>query len=114
MTGFRVFLVVLLVLMAGYTIVVVANHGMGLFPIFFGDIAALTWPGQFNADFLCFLLLSGLWLAWRNEFSPAGIALGAIGVVGGAPLLFTYLLIVSFTADGDIRVIMLGRSRASG
>lgn len=37
-----------------------ASHAWNLFPVFFGDIAAMTWAGQFNADFTGFLLLSGL------------------------------------------------------
>jgi len=72
MVAFRILLVVLFAGVCGYTVVVVSDHGLGLFPVFFGDIAKLGWPGQFNLDFLGFLVLSGFWLAWRHHFSPGG------------------------------------------
>ena len=50
------------VALSGYTAVVVAHHGLDLFSVFFGDIAKLMWPGQFNLDFTCLLLLSALWV----------------------------------------------------
>jgi hypothetical protein len=112
MTAFRTLLVTLTVALAAYTAVVVINHGMGLIPIFFGDIAAMTWPGQFNADFFCFLTLGGLWIAWRHNFSPLGTVLGALVYLGGAPLVMTYLLIQSFRTNGDVRALLLGPQRA--
>ena len=112
MTGFRVLLVIILLTVVAYTAVVVANHGLGLLPIFFGDIVRMGWPGQFNLDFLGFLTLSGFWLAWRHHFSPAGLALGVLGFFGGVPVLTAYLLIASYQANGDVKALLLGRSRA--
>lgn len=113
MTGFRILLLVMLLGVVGYTVVVVANHGLGLLPVFFGDMVAMGWPGQFNLDFFGFLILSGLWLAWRHHFSPAGLALGVLGIFGGIPLLATYLLIASFQVDGDVKALLLGPARAA-
>jgi len=31
----------------------------------------MQWPGQFNLDFMCMLLLAGLWVSWRHRFSVA-------------------------------------------
>jgi 4-hydroxybenzoate polyprenyltransferase len=84
-----------------------------LFAIFFGDIARMEWPGQFNLDFLGFLILSGAWTAWRHHFSPAGLVLGLIAFVGGMGFLTIYLLIESARAKGDIRVLLLGARRAA-
>lgn len=112
MTLFRIFLAAAIVIVLGYTAVTVANHGLNLFPIFFGDIAEMGWPGQFNLDFYCFLLLSGLWTAWRNHFSKGGITLGIAMTLLGFPLLATYLLILSNKTNGDIKVILLGEVRA--
>lgn len=114
MQAFRIFLGVYLIGLAAYTGVVIANHGWGLVPIFFGDIAAMAWPGQFNADFMGFLLLSGLWLAWRHNFSPLGLTLFPCGLFGGMMFLAPYLLAVSFQARGDMHEILLGRTRARG
>ncbi len=112
MVAFRGLLVVIFSTIVVYTIVVVADHGLGLLPIFFGDIAEMEWPGQFNLDFFGFLLLSGFWLAWRNHFSPLGLALGVLGVFGGAPVLTAYLFVTSLQAEGDVRILLLGPERA--
>jgi hypothetical protein len=69
MTAFRVYLAIIILYLGAYTMIVGLNHGWNLLPIFFSDIAAMTWPGQFNSDFMTFLLLSGLWPAWRHQFS---------------------------------------------
>jgi hypothetical protein len=113
MTAFRLLLAALWVGLVGYTAVVVANHGLGLLPVFFGDIAKMGWPGQFNLDFMCMLALSALWVAWRHRFSGGGVALGVVAFFGGAGFLLPYLLITSLQADGDIRVLLLGAQRAA-
>ena len=68
-----------------------ANHGMGLLDVFFGDIAAMGWPGQFNLDFMGMLTLSAPWVAWRHRFSSAGLALGVLALFGGGLFLTTSL-----------------------
>jgi len=111
MTAFRVLLASMLMIVLAYTGVVIATHGLGLLPVFFSDIQAMNWPGQFNLDFSCLLVLSGLWLAWRHRFSPAGIALGGLATIGGTPVLAGYLLIASVQAKGDARALLLGMGR---
>jgi hypothetical protein len=112
MTAFRVLLTIFILAIIGYTGNVIFNHGWGLLPIFFGNMAAMTWPGQFNLDFTCFLTLSGLWLAWRHHFSPAGLVLGVLGFFGGIMLLAPYLLFASYKANGNMKVLLLGKVRA--
>jgi hypothetical protein len=111
MIAFRTFLLCVWLLIAGYTAIVAANHGLNLLPVFFGDMASLTWPGQFNLDFFCMLMLSGLWVAWRHQFSPAGLVLGLLALFGGAFFLSAYLLIVSVQARGDMQALLLGSQR---
>ena len=113
MIAFRFFLATILMVISVYTMPVLMNHGLILFQVFFGDIAEMGWPGQFNLDFLGFLILSGFWLAWRHHFSPGGLALGVLGLFGGIPLLTTYPLIMSYRVDGDIKVLLLGPERAA-
>jgi hypothetical protein len=105
-------LVVMLIVLAGYTAVVMSNHGAGLLAVFFGDMAAMGWPGQFNLDFMFMLALSAIWVAWRHEFSLAGVALAALAFLGGALFLTIYLLILSRQVRGDVRKLLLGTSRA--
>lgn len=91
-----------------YTIQVGINHGWNLLTIFFEDIFKMTWAGQFNLDFMCLLILSGLWMAWRNQFTWKGIVLGLLGVVGGILVLSSYLFILSFQVDGNTKKLFLG------
>ncbi|WP_373492372.1 hypothetical protein [Parasphingorhabdus sp.] len=112
MTAFRTLMAIFFVAIALYTSITVSSHGWNLAPVFFGDIAAMGWPGQFNFDFLCFLLLSAFWVSWRHNFSPSGLALGAIASVGGMLFLSAYLFIVAGQAEGDVRKLLLGQARA--
>lgn len=112
MAGFRSVLTLLWIALVAYTVGVIARHGLNLVPIFFGDIGRGAWPGQFNLDFLCLLLLSGLWTAWRNDFTPAGLLLAPVALCGGAGFLLPYLLFLTFRARGDMAVVLLGRRRA--
>jgi hypothetical protein len=113
MTAFRVLLVAMFLSISVYTAIVVAEHGLNLFPVFFGDMLKLGWPGQFNLDFTCMLALSGLWTAWRNEFSGAGLALGVLAFFFGAPFLSAYLFVLLTQSQGDLRVVLLGKARAA-
>jgi len=113
MAAFRIFLVAIFLIIAGYTGVVVSNYGMGLLPIFFGDMAKVEWPGQFNLDFMCMLSLSGLWISWRHKFSGIGIILGIIAFFGGALFLSAYLFVESFRVRGDMKTLTLGQDRAA-
>lgn len=108
MNGFRVLLAGLWLALLGYTVLVIARDGMDLLPIFFGDIARIGWPGQFNFDFLCFLILSALWTAWRNRFSATGLALAPLALFGGAGFLLPYLLFLSIRHRGDAAAILVG------
>jgi hypothetical protein len=113
MLGFRVLLVAMFGVLLVYTAVVIADHGWNLLSIFFGDMAAMTWPGQFNLDFMFMLMLSGLWVAWRHRFSGAGLLLAVVAVFGGASFLSIYLLVVSLQAKGDMREVLLGANRST-
>lgn len=113
MNAFRFLLIIMIISILGITGIVAYNHGMNLVPIFFGDMASLTWPGQFNSDFFCFLILSGLWVAWRNQFSPAGFVLWPIATFFGIMFLAPYLLILSYRENGDMKTILMGRGRAN-
>lgn len=112
MNALRALLVLMILALSVYTVEVGIAHGWNLLPVFFGDIAAMTWPGQFNLDFLCLLTFSGLWLAWRHGFTPGGIVLGLCGLVGGTAVLAPYLLVMTFRTRGDLRVLLLGPRRA--
>ncbi|MDJ0921498.1 MAG: hypothetical protein QNI84_10235 [Henriciella sp.] len=112
MTVLRIFLILAFLALAAYTLKAGFGHGWDLGAVFFGDLTAFNWSGQFNFDFLTYLWLSALWLAWRHDFSPLGIVLALIASVGGMLFLAPYLLIVSAQADGDLKTVLLGERRA--
>lgn len=112
MAAFRVLLVMMLVALAGYTATVISRHGWDLLTVFFGDMASMGWPGQFNLDFMFMLTLSAIWVSWRHRFSAAGVALGVLAFFGGALFLSIYLLIVTRQVNGDPRKLLLGSADA--
>lgn len=112
MAAFRIVLVILWTVLAGYTAIVLSRYGMGLLPVFFGDIAKAGWPGQFNLDFLCFLVLSAFWTAWRNAFSGTGALLALVAFFGGAGFLLPYLLFLTLRERGDMARVLVGPRRA--
>jgi hypothetical protein len=97
--------------LSAYTAVTISNYGWNLIPVFFGDMRAMTWPGQFNFDFMGFLFLSGLWVSWRHQFSVVGIGLGAVAVFGGMLFLSLYLFVASTQANGNLKEVLMGSSR---
>ena len=111
MNLFRLFLCVLFVSLLIYTLFTISNHGWNLLPVFFGNMKAMTWPGQFNFDFFGFLLLSGLWVSWRNNYTPTGIVLGSVAVFGGILFLSAYLLYLPFQTKGDTKLMIMGKNR---
>ncbi len=112
MGALRILFAAMFVLIVVYTGVTIQAHGWNLFPDFLGDISAMNWPGQFNTDFLCFLVLSGLWVAWRHHFSALGLVLAPIATVGGILFLSVYLFIMSFRVDDDVVTLLIGPERA--
>ncbi len=112
MTLFRLFLLVCLIAIAAYSSVTMINHGINFLPIFFGDMAQMGWPGQFNLDFMCFLALSAIWVSWRHQFSPAGLGLGLVAFFGGMLFLTIYLLVLTGRSGMNAKVLLLGEGRA--
>ncbi|GAB5455846.1 MAG: hypothetical protein Hens2KO_20750 [Henriciella sp.] len=112
MTVLRIFCIAAFVCLAFYTLKTGMGHGWDLASVFLADVTAFNWSGQFNLDFLTYLWLSALWLAWRHHFSPIGIVLALIASVGGMLFLAIYLLVVSFRANGDLHTVLMGERRA--
>lgn len=113
MNLFRILLIVIIATIGIYTVNVIANHGWGLLPIFYGDIAKMGWPGQFNMDFHAFLILGSVWLMWRHHFSPFGLFFGLCIFAGGAPFLCGYLLVVMVKDKADMAELLLGKPRVA-
>ena len=113
MSALKAFLVIFWLVLAVYTGIVIADHGANLFPQFFGDMMAVDWAGQFNLDFVGFLVLSASWTAWRHEFSGAGLGLAVVAFFGGMGYLCIYLMVLLTQTGGDLVRVLLGDGRAA-
>jgi len=113
MTAFRAFLILVWVMVVGYTAIVISNHGVGLLGIFCGDMRTMGWPGQFNLDFIFMLTFSSIWVSWRHQFSTVGLVLGLLALFFGSVFLATYLFILSWRTQGDVYKTLLGGRRAA-
>ena len=108
MTGFHSALIAMTALIVVFTVAAVANGGINLVTPFLTPILALSWQGQFNIDFTCYLVLSGIWMAWRGGFTKGSIALGILAPPLGILFFAPYLLYLVGTSNGDPRLLLLG------
>lgn len=108
MTSFRIVLGVLFAVNAAYTVSVGANHGWNLIDVFLSEVAQMRWQGQFLVDFSSYLLLSGLWVAWRGGFSAGAIMLGVAAACLGILFTSLYVIYLTLRTRGDSRQLLLG------
>lgn len=105
---FSILLVVQTIGLLAYTYLAFQTEGADLFGVFLSNLKALSWNGQFNFDFLCYLTLSGLWIMWRNKFSGKSILLGIIAMVMGFLFFAPYLLSLIVQENGDLKRVVSG------
>jgi hypothetical protein len=108
MKAFQILLGIFFAGILTFTAAAVSKQGWNLVPLFVNEITAMTWQGQFNFDFSCYLMLSALWILWRHEFSGMGFLLAGIASVAGILFFAPYLLIQSIKAKGDMIILLVG------
>lgn len=108
MTLLRNFTLLLFLAITIYTFYVGFVQGWDFITPFLTVLFSMTWQGQFALDFMCYLMLSGLWVAWRGGFSGASIALGLLAAVMGMLIFGVLLLLFIAQSDGDMRKLLLG------
>jgi len=113
MQRFQTALIAMFALIVVATIAAIWDGGIDLIIPFLEPIIALTWQGQFNIDFTCYLVLSGIWMAWRGGFSRRSIALGVLAPPLGILFFAPYLLYLIRASDGDAKKLLLGVHAAS-
>ncbi|MBX2877270.1 MAG: hypothetical protein KTR30_34435 [Saprospiraceae bacterium] len=114
MGALRILLLLFALAILPYTFYTISHEGLNLFSVFLGDLQSLSWSGQFNLDFLTYLILSSLWVAWRHDFSSRGLLFALCASILGMSFLAPYLLMMTFQVKGDIVHLLLGSQRASG
>ncbi|WP_342076003.1 hypothetical protein [Yoonia sp. SS1-5] len=114
MSQLRTTLTILLLAMVLVTLTAVTNEGFDLISPYVGPILALSWQGQFNVDFACYLVLSGIWMAWRQGFTNGGISLGVLAPPLGMLFFAPYLIYLIGKSGGDPRRFLLGVHAETG
>lgn len=105
---FKTLLIVQAVGLMVYTYLAYLQEGANLFKAFMGNMAALNWSGQFNLDFLCYLLLSGLWIMWRNKFNGKGILFAIGAMILGILFFAPYLLWLIQQENANLKRVFIG------
>lgn len=76
--------------------------------VFVNNIVALGWNGQFNLDFFCYLMLSGLWIMWRNNFTLKSIFIAITASIVGIMVFAPYFLFLLIKEKGDLKRTLTG------
>lgn len=92
-----------------YTIYVGTNDGWNFAQIALSNIHSLGWNGQFTLDFSCYLVLSGCWIAWRQQFSLPAVVIASVAAVLGIVVFAPYVLYLLKQERGDLRKVLLGK-----
>ena len=108
MQSLRLFLMVSTVLIYAMTMMAVNAKGFNWPIVYFGDLLNFDWRSQFNADFLIHLLLLAIWVVWREGFTMQGYIFGFLSIFMGGMFGFVYLLVVTYKAKGDPKLLLLG------
>lgn len=91
-----------------YTFIAFQTQGPDLVSIALANISSLTWNGQFNLDFFCYLTLSGLWIMWRSEFNRNAILIGLAAMILGMIFFAPYLFWLITRENGDLKRVLTG------
>jgi hypothetical protein len=105
---FKMLLLFLVLTLAVYTGMVIQKEGVNFFAVFIENMLAINWNGQFHIDFLCYLILSGLWIMWRDRFSFSSIALACCAMVIGFLFLAPYVLYLLAKENGNFKKVLTG------
>lgn len=91
-----------------YTIIAIQNDGFSFLERAIEFAMSMTWMGQFALDFQCYLMLSALWVAWRNKFSMKASLLAVIALILGIVVFAPYLLYLLREEKGNLKKVLIG------
>ena len=108
MAYFRTVLIVMTVLIVAFTGAAISAGGIDLSSRCFAPSFSKNCLFLCDVFFVCYLVLSGLWMAWRRGFDRVGIALGLMAPPLGILFFAPYLLALSLQTGGNARRLLLG------
>ena len=101
-------LIIQTIVLIAYTIYVTKIEGWTLFQKIIDNVTTFSWSGQFNLDFSCYLILSGLWIMWRQKFSLYSIAFAVMAMIIGIIAFAPYILYLLRKENGNLKKVLLG------
>lgn len=107
---FKSTLVLFIALLLFYTVKATQAHGFTLVSALADNMSGFSWSGQFNLDFTCYLILSGIWIMWRDKFSLPAIITGMAASILGMLFFAPYLLYLLYVVKGDVKKLLLGKN----
>ena len=108
MTLFRLFLILAWIGIAAITAWAISERGLLDFIRTFLDDLNHPWRAQFYADFEAHLLLVGGWMLYRERTIARGLLCLLGTLLLGALFSLPYILVASFRARGEPRLLLLG------
>jgi hypothetical protein len=94
--------------LVGYTVIAMQHDGINFLARAQQFVTSMTWMGQFTLDFQCYLILSALWIAWRNRFSAYSMLIAIVAMVLGIIVFAPYVLYLLSKHEGDLKRVLLG------
>lgn len=94
-----------------YTARVGAANGWDFIGVAWSNVLSMSWNGQFSLDFSCYLLLSGVWIMWRNKFSLSAIVIATVAMILGIIVFAPYVGYLLLKEQGNIEKVLLGNRK---
>jgi hypothetical protein len=104
----KTFLIILVLSLMIYTFVIGITAGWNFVEVAIGSVVPVSWNGQFALDFNCYLMLSVLWILWRNNYSLQSILIAPFAMTIGFIVLAPYLFYLLTVEKGDIKKVLIG------
>jgi hypothetical protein len=109
---FRISIIAAWVFVAYLTANAIAHTGLAGMQIFTADLGE-PWRFQFDIDFACHMLLIWAWFWFREPSRLVSLLCMIAAFAFGSLFTLLYVLAATFTAKGDVRVLLLGPRRAA-
>lgn len=106
---FKSLLVIQVFILFIYTAICIIQKGGNLFEVYLNDILSYNWNGQFNLDFSFYLMLSAIWIVWRNKYSIKSVLLASIAMIVGFLVFAPYILYLLKKENGSIKHVLIGK-----
>jgi len=108
MNLFRTLLVLSSVAIYMFTVIAIVSEGWNWPAVAINDLLALDWRTQFDFDFIIHLLLLATWVVWREGANAKANVYGFLSIVMGGMFSFPYILLATYKAKAQPRVLLLG------